>query len=329
MKTRILTLIMAVALIGAAAVAAPVKKKTAVKKTAKTEKLRVELNLNQGKATNFTKGQEAFNNMWLDQAEKYFKAALEENPEDAYSTAYLGSIKLYNEDAQGAVDDLLAAVIMMDENTDQAFKAWTYSELSSAYLDLKRVDDAYDFINHAVELAPGDPHYAVERAVVKFKKHDYEGAGEDARKAITLGATEDDLERAQELAKTCDKVTDGGNIPAVVNNVTEERDTVQSDMAILPEFPGGRKAMQQFIKDNIKYPKKAYKKGIEGTVVVECNFDTEGHMQASQVIESVDPELDKEALRVCQAMPQFSPATVKGKPIYSKLHIQVKFKINK
>lgn len=329
MKVKIFTVIMAVMLMSVAAVAAPVKKKTTAKRPAKTEKLRVELNLNQGKSTNFEKGQEAFKNLWLEDAEKYFNAALEENPDDAYSTAYLGSIKLYNEDAQGAVDYLLGAVIMMDENTDQAFQAWTYSEISSAYLELKKVDDAFDFINHAVELAPTDPHYAVERAVVRFKKHDYEGAGEDARKAIALGATDDDLERAQELSKTCDKITDGGNIPTVINNVTAERDTIETDMAILPEFPGGRKAMQQFIKDNINYPKKAYKKGIEGNVVVECNFDTEGNMQASQVLEGVDPELDKEALRVCQAMPKFSPATVKGKPIYSKLHIQVKFKINK
>lgn len=329
MKARIFTLFVAVMLMSVAAVAAPVKKKTAGKSAAKKEQIRVDLNLNQGKATNFTKGQEAFKNMWLEDAEKYFKAALEENPEDAYSMAYLGSIKLYNEDAQGAADDLLSAIIMMDEKTDVAFKAWTYSEISSAYLDLKKTDDAFDFINHAVELAPNDPHYLVERAVVRFKKHDYEGAGDDARKAVALGAADDDLERAQELAKTCDKVTDGGNIPTVINRVTEERDTVAADMAVLPEFPGGRKAMQQFIKDNVKYPKKAYKKGIEGTVVVECNFDTEGNMVASQVLEEVNPELDKEALRVCQSMPRFSPATVNGKPIHSKLHIQVKFKINK
>lgn len=329
MKTKAITLLLAAVLVSVAAVAAPVKKKTTAKRPAKTEKLRVEMNLNQGKATNFDKGQEAFKNLWLEDAEKYFQAALKDNPEDAYSQAYLGSIKLYNEDAEGAVNDLMSAITMMDDNTDKAFKAWTYSEMSSAYLELKQTDNAYDFINKAVALAPADPHYAVERAVVLFKKRDYDAAAKDARKAIELGAEGDDAERAQELVNACNKVTDGGNIPTVINRVTEERDTVNSDDATLPEFPGGRQAMQQFIKDNLQYPKKAYKKGIQGNVIVECNFDTEGNMQASQVLESIDPELDKEALRVCQAMPKFNPATVKGKPIYSKLNIQVKFKINK
>lgn len=330
MKIKFFAIITFVVLISAAAVAAPVKKKTAVKKTAKTEKLRVEMNLNQGKGTDsFKKGQEAFKNMWYDQAETYFKEALAQNPEDAYSTAYLGSIKLYNEDAQEAVDLLMSAIIMMDETTDPAFKAWTYSEMSAAYFELKQYDNALDFINQAVELSPADAHYAVERAVIKFRKRDYDGASMDAEYALTLSPEGDDLERAEGLVKACENILSGNNVVTPTEIIVAERDTVASDNVVMPEFPGGRKAMQEFIKTNVKYPSKSKKKGVGGTVVVECNFDPEGNMVASQVVEGINKELDDEALRVCQAMPKFSPGTIDGRPGHVKMLIQVKFNANK
>lgn len=330
MKTKLLCLVMALTMGCAVCMAAPVKKKAAVKKTAKTEKLRVELNLNQGKAADsFKKGQEAYKNMWYDQAETYFKEALAQNPDDVYSMAYLASIKLCNEDAEGAIKDFMSTVILMDENTDQSFKAWTYSEMSAAYFEHKQYDNAYDFINHAVELAPTDAHYMTERGVVKFKKHDYEGAGADAKQALALNPDEDDLERAQGLVKSCENILSGNNEVTPTEIIVAERDTVTADNAVLPEFPGGRKAMQEFIKTNIKYPAKSKKKGEGGTVVVECNFDPEGNMIASQVVEGVNKELDDEALRVCQAMPKFTPGTINGRPSQVKMLIQVKFKANK
>lgn len=324
---KIITLTLALAVAFMACSAAPVKKKTATKKTAKTEKIRVEINDNRNK--DLDKGFKAYERQDWDEATRLFNAAIAEGDRVDYAWAYLGSIKLWQENHAEAISLLNKAVALMNDETKPSFRAWTHSELSAAYLESGDTGNALTHINKAAQLDPANAHYAVERAVVRFKNHDYAGAGEDAKRALTLNPDEEDQERAEQLAATCDKIASGNNTPVAVNNVTAERDTVTADGAVLPEFPGGRKAMQEFIRDNVNYPAKLYKKGVQGTVVVECTFDTEGNMTDAQVAEGVNKEMDKEALRVCRSMPRFTPGSVQGVPMQSKLLIQIKFKINK
>ena len=37
---------------------------------------------------------------------------------------------------------------------------------------------------------------------------------------------------------------------------------------IMPQFPGGDKALKEFIQKNLRYPTEAMKKGIQGRVIV-------------------------------------------------------------
>ncbi len=336
MKLKLLSIILALACC-TMAVAAPKTAKRTSKRPAKTEQLRVELNLGpeaqlkSDKETTFDKAYKEYHDYQdYNEAVKLFTQAINEGDRAMQATAIIGSIKLEQGDTEGGMEMMAKAIDMMDENTDPSFQAWVCSELSAASLEAGNLQEALDMIDNAVELCPSDAHYVVERAVVKFKLKDHAGAGKDAKLALTLSPEQDDMERAQELAIVCDKLTDAGYTSTVaVSNITEERDTVQTDEAILPEFPGGRKAMSQFIKDNIQYPKKAQKNGVQGTVVVECAFDTEGNMTDSKVYQGVDNDLDKEALRVCRAMPRFTPGSAHGVPMKSSLLIQVKFRINK
>lgn len=99
------------------------------------------------------------------------------------------------------------------------------------------------------------------------------------------------------------------------------------DVEVKAKFPGGEEALVQFLKDHIKYPPKAAKKKIQGRVKLEFLVDKTGKVCDVKVVESVDNDLDKEAVRVCRLLPDFIPATVNGNPVDVWFSLPIKFNI--
>ena len=109
----------------------------------------------------------------------------------------------------------------------------------------------------------------------------------------------------------------------------EDKEEVSEFLEDMPEFPGGEKAMMQWIAQNIQYPKEAAKANIEGSVIVSFLVEKDGSISNVEVIKSVHELLDKEALRVVNAMPKWKPGMEKGQPVRARFHIPVIFKICK
>ena len=82
-----------------------------------------------------------------------------------------------------------------------------------------------------------------------------------------------------------------------------------------PSFPGGTNALNTFIVSNLKYPVFAQEKGIQGRVVVKFIVEKDGSISNVEVNQSVDPDLDNEAMRVVKAMPKWYPGLKNGKAI--------------
>ena len=99
------------------------------------------------------------------------------------------------------------------------------------------------------------------------------------------------------------------------------------DVEVKASFPGGEDALAQFLKDHVKYPPKAAKKRVQGRVEVAFLVDKNGKVHDAMVVESVDKDLDKEALRVCRLLPDFIPATVNGEPVEVLFKLPIRFKI--
>ena len=83
----------------------------------------------------------------------------------------------------------------------------------------------------------------------------------------------------------------------------------------MPEFPGGILALRKWIKSNVKYPEKARKKGITGRVYIGFVINKEGKIEEAKILRSIDPALDREALRVVCSMPDWKPGKQKGKSV--------------
>ena len=90
------------------------------------------------------------------------------------------------------------------------------------------------------------------------------------------------------------------------------------------EFPGGMGALVQFLQAETRYPKEAQDKKIQGKVLVEFIVDKEGNVTDVSVLKSAHPLLDAEAVRVCRAMPQWTPAQ-DGEGKYVKSTYQLPF----
>ena len=95
----------------------------------------------------------------------------------------------------------------------------------------------------------------------------------------------------------------------------------------MPEFPGGPKALMEYLMKNVNYPKSAFDANIQGRVLAQFVVDKEGTVRGAKIIKSVDPALDNEALRVINSMPKWTPGRQNGKLVNVKYTIPVTFNL--
>ena len=92
-----------------------------------------------------------------------------------------------------------------------------------------------------------------------------------------------------------------------------------------PSFPGGYKALQEFIEKEKKHPDEALKKREAGAVYVVFTVDTLGNIIHPRVTTSVSPSLDREALRIVRKMPKWIPAKEGNKKINMDFTVIIRF----
>ena len=91
-------------------------------------------------------------------------------------------------------------------------------------------------------------------------------------------------------------------------------------------FPGGQEALLAFLDQSVRYP-EGYESCAQGRVVVRFTIDVDGSIVDPKVIRSLDPPLDKEALRVVGLMPKWIPAKENGVSKRVEYNLPVPFKV--
>lgn len=94
-----------------------------------------------------------------------------------------------------------------------------------------------------------------------------------------------------------------------------------------PSFPGGEAAMYAWLSQNIVYPPAASEEGVQGRVVVEFVVGKDGSITNARVVRTRHPALDREALRVIQAMPRWIPGRNNGQPVKVTYTLPVTFRL--
>jgi TonB family protein len=96
---------------------------------------------------------------------------------------------------------------------------------------------------------------------------------------------------------------------------------------VLPEFVGGESALMEFIFRNLDYPVSAQQNGIQGRITCSFVIDDEGVIGHVKVLNSIDPAIDAEAVRVIRSMPRWKPARLGGKPVAVEYTIPLQFRL--
>ena len=95
----------------------------------------------------------------------------------------------------------------------------------------------------------------------------------------------------------------------------------------MPTFKGGDAALMKYLSENIKYPKAAEKAGEQGRVVVNFIVEKDGAISNVNIVRSVTPTLDAEAVRVIKAMPKWVPGKQDGQFVRVKYNVPVSFRL--
>ncbi|MBX2846297.1 MAG: energy transducer TonB [Saprospiraceae bacterium] len=98
---------------------------------------------------------------------------------------------------------------------------------------------------------------------------------------------------------------------------------------IPPSFPGGKAALESFLKDNMQYPEAAKALGEEMEVRLQIKVD-----EAGKIFEVITPDADElgfvdESLRLVELMPDWEPATKNGEKIATKYTFFIDFDLDK
>ncbi|MBO4730570.1 MAG: energy transducer TonB [Bacteroidaceae bacterium] len=95
----------------------------------------------------------------------------------------------------------------------------------------------------------------------------------------------------------------------------------------MPVFPGGEAALQKFIHDHLKYPAVSLEEGVQGTVMLRFVVNENGSVGEVQILKSLDTYCDREAKRVVQSLPRFTPGRQQGKPVKVWFQFPIRFEI--
>ncbi len=192
---------------------------------------------------------------------------------------------------------------------------WTKSEVTVYEGDFtsQLAEEEIEIIQTAQELPPPPPPPAPEIVeILNVVENDVQVAEVEIN-------TEDDKNKSVDL--TPPPTTIGTGI------VEEEDNVVFQVVETMPSFPGGDAALFKFLNDNIKYPVIAQENGIQGRVICQFVVNRDGSIVDVEVVRSVDPSLDKEAIRVIKAMPNWAPGKQRGKAVRVKYTLPVNFRL--
>ena len=102
-----------------------------------------------------------------------------------------------------------------------------------------------------------------------------------------------------------------------------------SNVEVLPAFPGGQSALDNYMSSNITYPLEANENGIEAVVTVNFAVDENGKVTNPRIVgNKVGYGLEDEVIRAINKMPTWTPGVIKGKNVKTYYTLPVNFKLD-
>lgn len=94
-----------------------------------------------------------------------------------------------------------------------------------------------------------------------------------------------------------------------------------------PQFPGGVNGLMEYLASHIVYPTECVEAYIQGKVLVRFAVFKDGTVGNVEIVKSVHPLLDAEAIRVVESMPMWTPGKLDGEPVSVWYTLPVNYKL--
>lgn len=121
---------------------------------------------------------------------------------------------------------------------------------------------------------------------------------------------------------------DIADIKTVITSKSDESESkIFSYVEQMPTFPGGENALMKYIADHLRYPSAAQDQNIQGVVLLRFVVTGSGSIGDVQVLKSLDPSCDREAVRVVKSLPRFTPGRQQGKPVNVWFQLPIRFQL--
>ena len=114
----------------------------------------------------------------------------------------------------------------------------------------------------------------------------------------------------------------------LVKEGTNEENKIYDVVEQMPQYPGGKDKLMQYLAMSIRYPKEAEMAGIQGRVISSFIVEKDGSLTGARIEKSVDKSLDAEALRIINEMPKWTPGMQDGEPVRVKCLVPITFRIS-
>lgn len=163
------------------------------------------------------------------------------------------------------------------------------------------------------------PGIVTMQAIEKSKKEKEKKAEEANRtskpikgETVVLGPSEEALGVATDEAKPAQRNTD---------------DMIYTRVETKASYVGGNAAIRKYLKENMVYPQRGVDVDKQGNVILQFTVNKDGSVSDIEVLRSVDPVVDLEAVRLVKGMKNWNPAKIGNKPVRSKYRLIIPFKL--
>ena len=117
-------------------------------------------------------------------------------------------------------------------------------------------------------------------------------------------------------------------VPVVFKLPSENLDEIYYEPCFhMPVLPGGDAELMRFMERNLRYPKDALEKGIEGRVITKFTVTKTGSIRNIRIVRSVYKSLDEEAIRLVKSLPKFVPGKIDGALVDIEYSLPVNFSL--
>jgi len=110
--------------------------------------------------------------------------------------------------------------------------------------------------------------------------------------------------------------------------IADKNEKIQGSNWVDAAFPGGEEAFAKYIKENLEYPSVAERYNKEADLKVRFKVTKDGKVKEIQFQTQAGWGMEKEALRVLKAMPNWIPAKRNGQPYEDKVNVTIPFRLN-